>query len=109
MATDPRAAYDSVVKEMTASSPATSSKMFGMPCLKNELGKAFAGFTEGAMVFKLGAPEHAEALALAGAHLFDPGMGRPMKEWVVVPADQATRWLGLAQAAQRYVNQKGKG
>lgn len=105
--TNPRAAYDTVVTEITTASPATSSKMFGMPCLKNELGKAFAGFTEGAMVFKLGAPEHAQALALSGAHVFEPGgMGRPMKEWVVVPADHAGRWLGLAQAALRYLDSK---
>ncbi len=102
----PRAAYDNIVSEMTAASPSKSSKMFSMPCLKNELGKVYAGFYQEGMVFKLGAPEHAEALALAGAHLFDPGMGRPMKEWVVVPADHARRWLALAQAAMKYVDGK---
>jgi hypothetical protein len=104
MSTTPRAEYDNVVAEMVASSPSKSSKMFGMPCLKNEMGKAYAGFYEEAMVFKLRAPEHPQALALAGAHLFDPGMGHPMKEWVVVPADHAAQWLGLAKAAMHYVD-----
>lgn len=105
MPADPRADYDTVVSEMTASSPVTSGKMFGMPCLKNDVGKAFAGFYHGAMVFKLGAPEHGAALALAGAQLFDPGdMGRSMKEWVVVPADHASRWLEFAEAAFRYTS-----
>ena len=86
MPADPRAEYDAVAAELTATSSATSGKMFGMPCLKNN-GKAFAGYFEGAMVFKLAVPRHTEALALSGARLFDPsGRGRPMKEWVEVPA-----------------------
>jgi len=105
MSSDPRAEYDGVVSEMMASSPAISGMMFGMPCLKNN-GKAFAGFYQGAMVFKLGAPKHAEALALSGARLFDPSeRGRPMKEWVEVPGEHASRWLELAQEAMRYVGE----
>ena len=73
-----------------------------MPCLKDR-GKAFAGYYNGSMVFKLGAPRHAEALALAGARLFDPSGRRPMKEWVEVPAEHASRWLELARDALHYV------
>ena len=60
-----------------------------------------AGFTRGAMVFKLTDPErHAEALELAGAHLFDPGgQGRPFRQWVVVPAEHADRWETFADHA----------
>jgi len=91
MSTDPRAMYDEVTAELMATSPTTSGKMFGMPCLKNN-GKAFAGYYQTAMVFKLTAPEHTEALALPGAQLFDPsGRGRPMKEWVEVPVEHAAR------------------
>src|SRR5947209_20428681 len=104
MSTDPRAEYDAVAGEVTATSSAITGQMFGMPCLKNN-GKAFAGFYQNAMVFKLGAPRHAEALALSGALLFDPsGRGRPMKEWVVVPVEHASRWPELAQEALRYVS-----
>jgi hypothetical protein len=102
MARATSAEYDAVTEELAATSPTVPSSMFGMPCLKTG-SRAFAGFTEGAMVFKLGAPEHAEALALAGAHLFDPMGGRPMKEWVVVPAEHADQWLTLARAAFRYL------
>jgi len=103
MSSDSRAEYDAVVSEMLASSPATSGMMFGMPCLKNN-GKAFAGFYQGAMVFKLGGSRHAGALALSGARLFDPSSrGRPMKEWVEVPGEHASRWLELAQEALQYV------
>jgi hypothetical protein len=76
-------------------------KMMGFPSLKHG-GKLLASFyrDEDAMVFKLpdaGARE--AALALDGAHLFDPMGGRPMKEWVVVPSEHADRWADLADQA----------
>ncbi len=103
MTSDPQKAYDAVVSEMVATSPTTSGKMFGMPCLKNSNGKAFAGYTNSAMVFKLGGASHNEALALSGAMLFDPMGGRPMKEWVVVPVEHSTRWIEFARDAHDYV------
>ena len=69
MTLEPQAAYEAVVSEMIATSPTTSAKMFGMPCLKNSNGRAFAGYTDSAMVFKLGGASHIEALALSGARL----------------------------------------
>lgn len=103
MPSDPRAVYDAVASDITATTPATTGQMFGMPCLKNE-GKMFAGFYEGAMVFKLDNPRHDEALALRGARLFDPsGRGRPMKEWVEVPAEHSSMWPELALDALRYL------
>ena len=76
-------------------------KMFGMPCVKRG-GKAVVGLYEGEMVFKL--PDAAArdlALELEGARLFDPMGGRPMKEWVQVPAAHADRWPELATSALR--------
>lgn len=103
MSADPRAAYDAVAAELEATAGARKGAMFGMPCLKYG-SKAFAGFTQQAMVFKLGAAAHGEALALAGAHLFDPsGQGRPMKEWVVVPFEHVARWSELGRAALEYI------
>lgn len=108
MTTNSRSTYDAVVEELTATTPATRGQMFGMPCLKNN-GKAFAGFFQDTMVFKLGAPQHAEALALEGSHLFDPsGRDRPMKEWVVIPFEHSSRWLEFAQESLRYVDKTGK-
>jgi hypothetical protein len=104
MSLDAQAEYDAVVSEMMATSPTSSGKMFGMPCLKNSNGKAFAGFFEGEMVFKLGGANHVEALALSGARLFDPSeRGRPMKEWIVVPIEHVSRWLEFARDAFDYV------
>jgi len=80
------------------------SVIFGMPCLK-KAGRVIAGFPRSGsgMVFKLPDPAaHARALALPGAHLFDPsGRDEPFKQWVVVPADQSDEWEALAYDALR--------
>jgi hypothetical protein len=92
--------YDDVCEALEQQSPEVSrGKMFGMPCIKAG-SKAIAGLYEGDMVFKL--PDEAareRALALGGAHLFEPMQGRPMREWVQVPEAHADQWLALGQAA----------
>ena len=59
----------------------------------------------GEMVFKLKGETHAQALIIPGASLFDPsGRGRPMKEWVKVPAAASDLWTDFADAALAYVS-----
>jgi hypothetical protein len=93
-------AYDDLATSL-APRGVKASQMFGMPTLKNVNGKAFAGLRGETLTFRLGAgtPEHADALKLAGAELFDPGMGRPMKDWVQVPAKHAKHFERFAVAA----------
>ncbi len=88
----------------------TPSQMMGMPCVKRN-GKMVAGFTRGAMVFKLPDPDtHAQALALDGAHLFDPGVraavqavgrraGDARRAVGIVPRGSQARWLNRLAAA----------
>jgi hypothetical protein len=104
---DPRVRYDEVADDLAARNDDVElGQMMGMPAIKRS-GKMIGGFSndEGAMVFKL-ADEAARdrALALRGAHLFDPSGGRraPMKEWVVVPAAHAGKWADLANQAFRH-------
>jgi hypothetical protein len=98
---DAKERYEELVDDLCARRDNVEpSQMMGMPCVKRN-GKMVAGFTRGAMVFKLPDPDtHAQALALAGAHLFDPsGKGRPFKEWVVVPVEHAADWESFAHEA----------
>lgn len=97
---DAQARYDDLAADLEARHGEVAlGKMFGMPCVKRA-GKAVAGYYQGDMVFKLPDPEAREhALALDGAHLFDPMGGRPMKEWVQVPPAHAERWPELAELA----------
>jgi hypothetical protein len=82
---------------------AEHSQMFGKPCFKIN-GKAFVCFFQNCMVFKLTDKEHATALALDDAQLFDPsGKKRPMKEWVQVPYEHDKKWKKFATVACAYV------
>lgn len=79
------------------------TKMMGHPSLKGN-GKLFCCFFDGDMVFKLEGKTHAEAIALKGAKLFDPGnMGRPMKAWVQVPFAHEKKWTAFTDAAMHAV------
>ena len=97
----PRRRYDDIVDAITAwHEEARSSKVFGMPCVKRS-GRVVFGFSRTGMVFKLTDPAvHARALAMPGAHLFDPsGRGEVFRQWVVVPPEQAGEWEALAYEA----------
>lgn len=79
---------------------ARASKVFGMPCVKRS-GKVVFGLSHAGMVFKLTDPgAHARALALPGAHLFDPsGRGEAFRQWVVIPSEQAAEWEAFSYEA----------
>ncbi|MEU8221148.1 hypothetical protein [Kribbella sp. NPDC048915] len=95
------AAYDRVATGLEPAGVVRGS-MFGMPCLK--IGrKVLVGMYGDTMTFKLPPEPRAKALALPGAEAFDPGMGRPMKEWVRIPVDQSDVWSEYAAAALEYV------
>jgi hypothetical protein len=101
--TDSEQRYRALAVELSVSSGVTPSKMFGMPTLKAG-GKAFAGLFQDAMVFRLGGDAHSRALALPGAHVFDPsGTNRPMRQWVVVPPEHAESWDDFAREALGYL------
>jgi hypothetical protein len=90
------------VAEGLADAGVTKGKMFGVPCLKVGR-KVIGGLWGEAMNFKLPPDARAEALAIPGAEPFDPGKGRPMREWVVVPVEHADRWPELAHSALGFV------
>jgi len=98
-----RARFDDIVDAITAWNPdCRTGKVFSMPCVKRS-GRVVFGLARTGMVFKLTDPgAHARALAVPGAHLFDPsGEGKPFRQWVVVPTDQADEWEPLAAEAVR--------
>jgi len=93
--------WEELVADVTARYPLRESKMFGVPCLKRENGKVVAcHWTDGGLSVKLTDEAARErALALPGAELFDPGMGRVMREWVLVPASHSGEWSRLVEQA----------
>jgi hypothetical protein len=94
--------WDELVADVVAQHPdLRPGSMFGMPCLKRADGKVIAGsWRDGGITVKLTDEAARErALALEGAALFDPGMGRVMREWVHVPAGQSAQWRDLVEQA----------
>ena len=98
---DAQARWDELVADVTARhDDVAPGQMFGMPCLKRG-GKVVAGYwKDGGITVKL-VDETArdEALGLDGVDLFDPGMGRKMREWVHVPFALAGEWERLVERA----------
>ena len=82
---------------------ATEGKMFGALALKTRAGKAGVMFWKNDLIVKLEGEMKLMALALTGARLFDPMGGRPMKEWVQIPAKHADKWKLFATEAMEYV------
>jgi hypothetical protein len=92
--------WEELVADVTARYPLRESQMFGMPCLKRENGKVVAGhWKDGGLTVKLTDTAQREAALAAGAQPFDPGMGRVMKEWVLVPASRSCDWFRLVEQA----------
>ena len=89
------------IAEDLAAAGVIAGAMFGKRALKAG-GTAFACLKGDDLAFRLGAGtrDHDEALAMAGAELFDPsGKGRPFKDWVAVPVALASEWPRLARTA----------
>ena len=98
------AEYEKLVAMLLASDGVTASQMFGKPCLKIN-GKAFVAQHLEVVVFKLTGAQHLKASGLNGAVLWDPsGKGRPMKEWVALPAGETKHFKALSGAALAYVS-----
>ncbi len=82
---------------------AAKRKMFGYPCLFVGGNLACGLFADGWFV-RLDDAGAADALALPGATPFAPMPGRPMRGWVVLPADLVAddaaldAWVGRATA-----------
>lgn len=98
--TTPDTALDEIAEDL-APRGAVAGAMFGKRALTAH-GKAFACLKADVLAFRLGegTTEHADALALEGAELFDPsGKHRPFRDWVAVPFSHARTWAGYAERA----------
>lgn len=90
------AAFDKAVP----SSPSVTRKpMFGYPSAFAN-GNMFAGTFQDTLVVRLAEADRATLLKLKGAAPFEP-MGRPMKEYVVVPASVVAKPKELAAWVER--------
>lgn len=99
------ATFRPVVDAFASHRDVTGGKMMSSYGLK-VYGKIFAMFGRKQFVAKL-PKERVDALLSTGTNTrFDPGQGRLMKEWVVVPHGKAD-WVELAKEAYDFVR-RGK-
>ena len=95
--------FEKLVHQYCSMQDTTSGQMFGKACMKVH-GKAFVSQHQDWVVFKLSGEHHRLALEVDGAVLWDPsGKGRPMKEWVALPALAHPHFAVLARASYDYV------
>ncbi len=81
----------------------TVGKTFGALCIKTPAGKSGVVLWKNDLIVKLEGEMKQMALALHGAQLFDPMGGRPMKEWVQIPAAHSDKWKLFSTEAMEYV------
>lgn len=97
------AEYEKLVGQYAKDADVVAGQMFGKPCLKVS-GKAFVARQSDVIAFKLSGAQHQKAMGVPGAALWDPsGKGRPMKEWVALPATASRGFRAFATAAYEYV------
>ncbi|GAB4544160.1 MAG: hypothetical protein OHK0023_00510 [Anaerolineae bacterium] len=98
------AAFYDILEEMKITHDCSKGQWFSLPAMK--IGsRVYAGLWENAdLIVKLNGTAHAEALALAGARLFQPmGDRSPMREWVQIPPMHRAQWREYCLAAYAYV------
>ncbi len=65
--------------------------------------KMFVMLSKGNYVVKL-PKERVEELLTSGDGLsYDPGTGKTMKEWIIIPIDSKEKWIEYAQEAKEFV------
>ena len=70
-------------------------------------GKIFAMLVRDELVLKLPADRVVELSASGVGRPFDAGKGRPMKEWISVPAKAGRHWAALVDEALGFVAKGG--
>lgn len=99
--TDLPPAFARVVRAYERDPDVTSGVMMSAFGLKVR-GRIFAMLPRGRFVVKLPRARVDDLVARGIGRHFDPGHGRPMKEWIEIEGYEA-RWLGFAREAYAYV------
>lgn len=94
--------FATVRAKLSRETGVTTGRMFGSDGLKVRK-QVFAMEVKGKLVVKISAPRAAELRDAGAAEAFDPGHGRPMKQWVAVDPSAKVDWLVLAREALAFV------
>ncbi|MHA2006221.1 MAG: hypothetical protein ACXABO_16455 [Promethearchaeota archaeon] len=70
--------------------------------------KMFAMFSKGHYVVKLSKERVSELISSGNGQPYDPGNGRIMKEWVIIPLEYSDKWINYASEAMDFVKSLAK-
>jgi hypothetical protein len=70
--------------------------------------KMFAMFNKGNYVVKLPKERVTELINSGEGQPYDPGNGRIMKEWVIIPEESSDRWIDYATEAKEFAKSLAK-
>ena len=95
--------FSAIRAQQQTDSDVATSRMFGTECLKLA-GKVYAMEFKGKLVVKVSKARASALVASGAAQVFDPGHGRPMKQWIAVAADAGLDWGALVNEAKSVVS-----
>lgn len=96
-----------MIQALARSEAVETGKMFGSTTLKRS-GKVFAMEVKGKLVVKLTEPRAAWIVECGAGTFFDPGHGRPSRQWVSVPPTSPLQWSELTAEALELAELSGK-
>lgn len=107
---EPAEQFAALVETMLARSEATygddesrgARQSFGSTSLKAN-GKIFAMLVKDRLVVKLPAKRVNELIEQGAGERFDPGHGRPQKEWLSLSSAELNNWLARAIESEAFV------
>ena len=102
MSKTPEAIFQRLVEAHVGRPEVSVARMFGSPVLKIR-GKVFAMLVKGRLVVELPKGRVDKLLASRLGEAFDPGHGKPSKEWVAVDPNMSRRWGPLVEEARDFV------
>jgi hypothetical protein len=70
--------------------------------------KMFAMFNKGNYVVKLPKEEVEELINSGEGQPYDPGNGRIMREWIIIPNKHSDKWMEYALAAKKFAKTLAK-
>ena len=70
--------------------------------------KMFAMFQKGKYVVKLPKERVTELISSGEGKPYDPGNGKIMKEWVIIPEEHSDKWIAYASEAKQFAKTLAK-
>ena len=68
--------------------------------------KLFVMFIKGEIALRLPPERVTELIETGEGKPFDPGTGKPMKNWIIIPASKKDTWITLSEEAQQLMKKQ---